>query len=499
VLRVARDLGVRVCKVRYEGSSVLLLNGSRSTYSGLVPSIHPLGLLDVNALLCETDRLAATINRENPWDSPSAASLDAMTVQQWLDDYGQTSTAKLLYQNTVRAIVAKHPAEVSMLYWLWYVACSQGVMRLVETNNGAQECKLVGGTQQLSTKMCEMLNAHAQAHFGHQAVHFNMPVRQVIYGSVTEAQSGYPMDAQTELWTDQVRVVASNGEEFVARHLIFGIGPSLMQTIEFKPRLPALRNQLNANMPMGSVIKTIMRYRRPFWLKAVNGKVDYSGTMFSDQGPVSFTFDDSHPIVAEGEKSGSKGEAEHFYGIMGFCYADHCRAWTTKTREERKAAICAQFARAFDNPEALDPLEYIEQNWCEETWSNGCYVGVCGPKILTSMGKVLRQPIGLMHFAGTETATKHAGYMDGAIQAGERAAYEVVGRLVSGKTASHIRPLPAFVENEPVDHRGSCIPRPIGPSAIEKLLPRPNTVVASLVALAAAIGWALGWKRYAKL
>ena len=38
---------------------------------------------------------------------------------------------------------------------------------------------------------------------------------------------------------------------------------------------------------------------------------------------------------------------------------------------------------------------------------------------------VLRQPFGRLHFAGTETATHWAGYMDGAIQAGERAAGEV--------------------------------------------------------------------------
>jgi monoamine oxidase len=34
-----------------------------------------------------------------------------------------------------------------------------------------------------------------------------------------------------------------------------------------------------------------------------------------------------------------------------------------------------------------------------------------------------------MYFAGTETGTQWSGYMDGAIQAGERAAREIMARM----------------------------------------------------------------------
>ena len=39
--------------------------------------------------------------------------------------------------------------------------------------------------------------------------------------------------------------------------------------------------------------------------------------------------------------------------------------------------------------------------------------------------RVLRQPVGRIYFAGTETATHWSGYMEGAVEAGERAAREV--------------------------------------------------------------------------
>jgi monoamine oxidase len=38
---------------------------------------------------------------------------------------------------------------------------------------------------------------------------------------------------------------------------------------------------------------------------------------------------------------------------------------------------------------------------------------------------VIRQPVGRIYFAGTETATQWSGYMEGAVEAGERAAREV--------------------------------------------------------------------------
>jgi monoamine oxidase len=41
----------------------------------------------------------------------------------------------------------------------------------------------------------------------------------------------------------------------------------------------------------------------------------------------------------------------------------------------------------------------------------------------------LRAPQGRVHFAGTETAARWPGYLDGAIEAGERAAAEVLARL----------------------------------------------------------------------
>jgi monoamine oxidase len=52
-----------------------------------------------------------------------------------------------------------------------------------------------------------------------------------------------------------------------------------------------------------------------------------------------------------------------------------------------------------------------------------------GPGTLFAYGTALREPVGRIHWAGTETSTYWNGYMDGAVRSGERAAAEVLAEL----------------------------------------------------------------------
>jgi monoamine oxidase len=46
--------------------------------------------------------------------------------------------------------------------------------------------------------------------------------------------------------------------------------------------------------------------------------------------------------------------------------------------------------------------------------------------VWTGYGEALREPVGRIHWAGTESSEVWNGYMDGAIRSGERAAREVL-------------------------------------------------------------------------
>lgn len=112
--------------------------------------------------------------------------------------------------------------------------------------------------------------------------------------------------------------------------------------------------------------------------------------------------------------------------IMGFILARKCRKLCVLTKEERLKKICEIYAKVLGTDKALHPIHYEEKNWCEEQYSGGCYTTYYPPGILTQFGRVLREPVGKLFFAGTETATEWSGYMEGAVQAGERAAREIL-------------------------------------------------------------------------
>jgi len=150
--------------------------------------------------------------------------------------------------------------------------------------------------------------------------------------------------------------------------------------------------------------------------------------------------------------------------------------------EDRKKALAEQYARMFDSPELRHPINYIEKNWAEEEYSGGCYVSHYPPGILTSFGDVIRQPSGRVYFAGTESATYWSGYMEGAIQAGERAAREVLhamGRIDESE-----------IWNEEVEVSADWPELPMEPSSLQKCLPSVPTAVVGVCCVAAAL---LAW------
>jgi monoamine oxidase len=154
---------------------------------------------------------------------------------------------------------------------------------------------------------------------------------------------------------------------------------------------------------MGSVIKCMAVYETPFWRDH-----GLSGMATSDTGPVKVTFDNSPP-------DGKPGV------LLGFIEGQPARNLTSKPPRERRKRVLESFELYF-GPEARTKAKgYFDKSWAEDPWTRGCYVGYLPTGVLTGYRDALRRPVGPIHWAGTETATEWNGYMDGAVQSGERA------------------------------------------------------------------------------
>ena len=88
------------------------------------------------------------------------------------------------------------------------------------------------------------------------------------------------------------------------------------------------------------------------------------------------------------------------------------------------------FAALFGDA-AMNPIDYVDHCWGAEQFAPGGPTAAVPPGSWTTYGPWLRKPVDGIHWAGTETADKWTGFLDGAVRSGQRAADEV-DRELSG-------------------------------------------------------------------
>jgi len=376
VMALAEELGLATYPTHSEGKNLFeVAEGKIKRYSGTIPMLGPLVMADYGRADLRLKRLIKKVSTDAPWESPNAAELDGQSFETWIRRSARTRVAREAITTACRAVFAVEPSELSLLHVLFYAASAGGWDDLLDTEGGAQQDRIVGGSQLISLRMAEELGDRVQ---------LSAPVRAIR--------------------TENDGVVVG---EVRARRAIVAVPPTLAGRIDYDPPLPGPRDQLTQRMPMGAVIKTMTIYDEPFWRED-----GLSGACLSLPGPAQVIFDNTPP-------SGTPGV------ILGFLEARDARALGAVSEAERRDAVVAGLTRIF-GPRAAKPSGYVEKNWTAEPYSRGCYAGVLGPGAWTAYGTWLREPIERIHWAGTETATRWMGYFDGAVQSGRRAAAEVM-------------------------------------------------------------------------
>ena len=380
---LGKELSVETFPTHGEGENVIEYSRSLRRYSGTIPRINPLGLLDVERAQRRLNRLARRVPLEAPWRAADAERLDAQTPAAWMRRNLATRPGRALLQLGIEAVWAAQPEDMSLLHLLFYIHSAGSLELLFDTEGGAQQDRFVGGSQLVPLRMAEQLGA--------ERLVLGAPVRRIEHGA------------------DGVTVHA---DDAVARgkRAILALAPPLAGRIAYDPPLPGYRDQLTQRMPLGTVAKCMAIYDEPFWRAE-----GLSGQGMSDTGPVKLTYDNSPP-------DGSPGV------LLGFLEGRHARELGRISADERRTAVVDCFARLF-GPRAARPVSYVERLWAEEEWSRGCYGCHMPTGAWTSFGPALHEPVGPLHWAGAECATVWNGYMDGAVRSGQRAAEETLERL----------------------------------------------------------------------
>lgn len=374
-----------------------------------IPPLSAFALLDFNSILVKFEKMAAAIDIHDPSKMLNATELDKTSVKSWIMRNANSDEVKEMFPRVVDTIICESSSNVSMLYWLWYAKSGDTLKRLMDVANGAQERKFKTGSAQIPKKLAENIIGMGGV------LMLNVSVASI-------DQSG----------GNSVKVTSACGKTFAGNRLILAVPPHLYSKIEWKPDLPLPKATVMQNFHSGSCIKAIVFYRHAWWKKR-----NQNGQIWDVRGPIVYCLDDSP-----------------YPSIMGFILAEDAQKWTLKTAKERREAILQQYARLFETEEALEAVDYVEQDWNNEMeYVRGGPVSM--PKIGTFLqtSKDIRLPFGRIHFAGAELATQWAGYMDGAVQSGERAANEVLFQFGLDLRPRECKPLisakaadPAFYE-----------------------------------------------------
>jgi monoamine oxidase len=386
ILELVGELGLETFPTHADGRSLFERHGRVRRYRGTIPRLSPVALVEAELALRRLNRLASEVPPEEPWRARRAGDRDGQTFETWIRRRVRTGAARDLLRLAIHGVWAVEPADVSLLHVLFYIRSAGSIEALLEVEGGAQQDRLVAGTQQISIRLADEL--------GNGCVELGSPARVIQY-SAGSAEGV---------------VVGSDRVAVVARRAIVAVAPALAGRIAYEPALPPRRDGLSQRMAMGSVVKSMSIYERPFWRDE-----GLSGEAASVDGPVSVVLDNSPP-------DGSPGV------LVAFLEGRAARDAGGLAPEERRRIVTDCLARLF-GPRAQDPDRYLDKAWAAEEWTRGCYGAFMPPGAWTDHGAALRETIGPIHWAGTETATVWNGYMDGAVSSGRRAAREVLEAL----------------------------------------------------------------------
>ena len=384
VRALADHYGVGLFDTPHEGEDLQLVNGALQPLEDNPPYAP---------MITALDELVPLISGEHPWVADSTdrsraiRTLDEQAVADWLSENTADAGVARSVRQVLEGLMTVPLEEMSVLTVLHSAHTSGSLAAALGIDGGAQEQRLLGGLHQLAGQMASDLG---------DAVRLSTPVTAI-------AQS----DRRVEVSTDAAT--------FSATRCVVAVPPSGWSTMRFTPELPGAHRALTQLMPLGSVIKLQLVYERPFWRDE-----GLSGLVLDDTGPFAFLVDNSSPDRNEGVLATflSAAEARRFGD-----------AQLGANAAEIRQRMLVEHVSAALGSNGAQPIAYFDRDWDAVPWVGGGYSGVMRPGGWLHAGPALREPVGRVHWASAESAMTWNGYVEGAIEAGQRVASDVAGLI----------------------------------------------------------------------
>ncbi len=302
---------------------------------------------------------------------------DDRTLADWLAGIG-SRRARRVVEIALSTVTATDLDQVSLRALGDVIKASGGLVEMLGFKGYAQDALLTSGAGGLAEALAAGLRP---------AIMLNRPVLEIQHD-----------DSGVTVRTPQ--------ETIRARRVIMAVAPPVARAIAHQPALPEPRARLQRDTFMGTIYKAVIVYDSPFWREQ-----GLSGELLCLDGLVASAVDISPP-----------GGPGHLCVLLPGRAA---HALDGLDAEARRDAVCNALATHFGES-ARSPLSFHDKAWHQDEFVLGGYVAWPRPGSFDAVAAAGSAPVGRMHWAGTESASRFKGYLEGAVRAGERAAAEVL-------------------------------------------------------------------------
>jgi monoamine oxidase len=322
--------------------------------------------------IAESAGAAGITDPSRPQDHPEAAEYDARSLADAIAAADLGPLARLFAERDAQGEFAAEPAEVSLLF----VAQQRALYRTLVGDEGLRAHRIAGGVSRVATALAASLPE--------RTMRFGENVRRI------------------EIGTGEAGVITGRGHVFAARHVITTCMLPAMRSIVFDPPLPEVLGAAVAELGCGTVTKTAVQFPERTWQEG------YATTSSPAQRMYEPTLD----------QPGAAGV------LMAYTGGDGGRRLAEMNEDERLTAMTAEMRGVHDG--LGTPLAGISRAWSSESRYGGSYA-CYGPGQVTRFWEPLRTPHGPLILAGEHTSTC-TGYLEGAVESGERAAATVIAQ-----------------------------------------------------------------------
>lgn len=305
-----------------------------------------------------------------PQTARGADYLDTKSTADWINSLDAHPLAKKDFIQHIRAEYTCEPERHSML------DLARNVSMYYTTLERNTNYRVVGGNDLIPRSLAKAL----------PDVRLHAPVTSI------------------RVLPDEVVVTYRQGESYLTVSSAFAVLALPLTTarlIEFNPPLPLAHRKMVNEISYGAVTKVLIEYRKRFW-----NEKGWNGRLATD-AQIGFTWHATSHVEDE------RGILTVYTG------GEPGAKFAALSDEERIRVAVSEIEKLF--PRSSDLIACTATvAWPNEPYTRGSYAAFA-PGEVTAHWKTLFEPAGRLFFAG-EHATPIQGFMEGAVESGQRAA-----------------------------------------------------------------------------